>query len=102
VSAFPPNLTVAAAAGLTMMPTAFGRPPGGRDWKLGIAVASAHHRIVTRALVAGLVVLAVGLAGCGRKAALDPPPSANVTTPDGTTAPPPEKPNKPFFLDWVL
>jgi predicted small lipoprotein YifL len=99
---FSPNLTVAAAVGLTMMRTAFGRPPGGRNWKLGIAVAPADHRIVSRALVAGIVVLAVGLAGCGRKAALDPPPSASVATPDGTTAPPPEKPNKPFFLDWLL
>ena len=75
-----------------------GRPP----LMLGVPVALADRRIVSRVLIASTIVLAVGLAGCGRKAALDPPPSAAVATPDGTKAPPPEKPNKPFFLDWLL
>ncbi len=52
-----------------------------------------------------MIVLAVGLSGCGRKALLDPPPGAAVT--DNTcdtckTAPEAEKPHKPFFLDWLL
>ena len=74
---------------------------------LGIVVAPADHRIVTRVLIAGALVLTVGLAGCGRKSALDAPPSASAyadpaaTTTD--TAPPaPEKPDRPFFLDWLL
>jgi predicted small lipoprotein YifL len=57
-------------------------------------------------LVAGLIVLSVGLTGCGRKSALDPPPGAAVTKTTGCTdcapAPGPEKPDKPFFLDWLL
>ena len=75
----------------------------GRDVKLGVAVAPADRRILSRALVAGILVLSIGLAGCGRRAALDPPPGAAVTT--KTTGAPvagPEKPNKPFFLDWLL
>ena len=57
-------------------------------------------------IMVGLSVLAFGLAGCGRKAALDPPPGASVTTKTTCTtcapAPAPEKPHKPFFLDWLL
>ncbi len=52
-----------------------------------------------------MIVLAIGLAGCGRKAALDPPPGAAVATKTCATcdpAPAPEKPHKPFFLDWLL
>ena len=74
--------------------------------KLGVAVAPADRKILSRVLVAGVIVLAFGLAGCGRKAALDPPPGASVTTKTSCTtcapAPAPEKPNKPFFLDWLL
>ncbi len=67
-------------------------------------MALVDRRIASGALIAGTVVLAIGLAGCGRKAALDPPPSAAVTTPAGakTAPPPPAKPDKPFFLDWLL
>ena len=68
-------------------------------------MAPADRRIVSRVLVAGVIVLAIGLAGCGRKAALDPPPGAAVATKTCATcapAPAPEKPNKPFFLDWLL
>jgi predicted small lipoprotein YifL len=70
-----------------------------------VAVAPADRTILSRVLVAGVIVLAIGLAGCGRKAALDPPPGAAVTTKTCATcapAPGPEKPNKPFFLDWLL
>ena len=68
-------------------------------------MAPADHRIVSRVLIAGAVVLAVGLAGCGRKGALEPPPTAGVAaagTTDGVTPPAPAKPNRPFFLDWLL
>ncbi len=67
-------------------------------------MAPADRRIFSRVLVAGMIVLAFGLAGCGRKAALDPPPGAAVTTKTTCTtcAPAPEKPHKPFFLDWLL
>jgi predicted small lipoprotein YifL len=62
--------------------------------------------ILSRAVIAGLVVLALGLSGCGRKSGLEPPPSAGVTSTDGAVAAPapdvPEKPHKPFFLDWLL
>jgi predicted small lipoprotein YifL len=72
---------------------------------LGVAVAPADRRIVSRALVAGMIVLAIGLAGCGRKSALDPPPGAAVTAKTCATCAPatgPQKPNKPFVLDWLL
>ena len=75
----------------------------GRYVKLGVAVAPADRRILSRVLVAGIVVLAIGLTGCGRKAALDPPPTPAVT--DGTGAPAPAPPpttGKPFFLDPLL
>jgi predicted small lipoprotein YifL len=56
---------------------------------------------------------ALALAGCGRKAGLDPPPSAEVAPPapsqtgaSPTTSPQgrPRQaaPNQPFFLDWLL
>ncbi len=79
----------------------------GRGWyvKLGVAVAPADRVILSRVLVAGMIVLSIGLTGCGRKAALEPPPGAAVTTETCTTcapAPGPKKPDKPFFLDWLL
>jgi predicted small lipoprotein YifL len=53
-----------------------------------------------------MVVLAIGLTGCGRKAALDPPPGPAVTddagAPAPASAPAPKEPGKPFFLDWLL
>ena len=94
-----------------MMRVARGRDAPGTTAKLGVVVVSADRSIVFRALVAGTLVLAFGLAGCGRKAALDPPPGAAVTTktatPDKTstsdkTETGPQKPNRPFFLDGLL
>ena len=76
--------------------------------------------------VAVALVAALGLAGCGRKGALDAPPSAAVSganmgapqpaadpsegflTGRRAEAPPPEAPpsaeasRKTFFLDWLL
>ncbi len=76
----------------------------GRSMKLGVAVAPADRRILSRVLVASIVVLSIGLTGCGRKATLDPPPSPAVTDDTGAPAPAPapKKPGKPFFLDWLL
>ena len=59
----------------------------------------------------GALAAALMLAGCGRKAGLDPPPTAAAapaTTVDGqpapaaqpdTTTPPPKR---RFFLDWLV
>jgi predicted small lipoprotein YifL len=49
------------------------------------------------------VAAALGLAGCGRKGRLEPPPGQQLVTKDGKTQDPgPEKPKKPFFLDPLL
>jgi predicted small lipoprotein YifL len=77
-----------------------------------------------RLLLAGAVALAL-LAGCGRKGALEPPPSASLSQGEanaqpglGEEQPPglfpgesarrskpppaPPPPSKPFILDWLL
>jgi predicted small lipoprotein YifL len=64
----------------------------------------------------GALAAALGLAGCGRKAGLDPPPSASITEPGATQPGPvdqsdatpkdkrarPKGPHQPFFLDWLV
>ncbi len=68
-------------------------------------------RPLSRLAVAGALAATLALAGCGRKAGLDPPPNAAIaptTTvdgqpapaaqPDGTTPPPKRR----FILDWLL
>ena len=60
-----------------------------------------------RAVVIAVVVAAVGLAGCGRKAALEAPPGVTVapatTSSDGTTKTDGiAKPDKKFVLDPLL
>jgi predicted small lipoprotein YifL len=83
-------------------------PPAGHDeeWRArwGLAVATFDRRILSRALIAGLVLAAVGLTGCGRKGPLEPPPSAAAIGADGQKAPDTgaKKPDKPFVLDWLL
>jgi predicted small lipoprotein YifL len=52
-----------------------------------------------------LLVIAVALAGCGRKGPLEPPPGAQtekVTAADGTVVERPVRPNRPFVLDGLL
>ena len=71
------------------------------------AVAPVDRRILSRALIAGMLVGAVGLAGCGRKGALAPPPAATVKAadpghPKAADDAVPTKPDKPFFLDPLL
>lgn len=74
-------------------------------------------RALVRFAVVGALVAALGLAACGRKAGLDPPPAASAV-PSGQTAAPSgdmlgtDSEGKPvaaatsqrkhFFLDWLL
>jgi predicted small lipoprotein YifL len=64
----------------------------------------------------GALVAALGLAGCGRKAGLDPPPEASVVDaagvpppsagpaigPDGKAVAPAQAPRRWTPLDWLL
>ena len=73
-------------------------------------------RLVFRLALIGALAAAFGLAGCGRKAGLDPPPSVSATgqqksgktdlirTPAGKTSPSAaeQTPNKSFILDPLL
>jgi predicted small lipoprotein YifL len=76
--------------------------------------------------IAGALLIALGVSGCGRKSGLDAPPSASVVAPPATAAPaspdltpgllfgrpaeppPPQAqapasgPQRTFFLDWLL
>jgi predicted small lipoprotein YifL len=72
-------------------------------------VALSDRRMVFRAALAAVLISAVGLSACGRKGALEPPPSAKVTPPaaaDGTTQdqakPANNKPDRPFALDFLI
>ena len=75
-------------------------------------------RALTRLALIGALIAAFGLAGCGRKGALDPPPSASISAPPGGQ-PAHAKPSgsgfdnqgrpvastgkkKHFFLDWLI
>ena len=60
------------------------------------------------------MILALGLAGCGRKGGLDPPPGASVVdpnavsqpaptvSPDGRTLPPARGPDRTSPLDFLI
>jgi predicted small lipoprotein YifL len=61
-------------------------------------MAPVDRTFVTRVLVLGLVA-AIGLAGCGRKGALEAP-AAPVVAPDVAPAPPAKKSG--FILDPLL
>ena len=63
----------------------------------------------------GALVAALGLAGCGRKGGLDPPPGATATDaslsrpdlepaigPDGKVIAAPQGPKRSTFIDWLL
>jgi predicted small lipoprotein YifL len=71
------------------------------------------HRRLARIAAIGALAAALGLAGCGRKAGLDPPPNAsatdqsvaangNGTTPDGKAAAPAAGPKRPTPIDWLI
>ena len=73
----------------------------------GWFVAPDDRRILSRVLIASVLVAAVSLTGCGRRGPLEPPPSAAVTTtkPDDSKPPPDPgitKPDRPFVLDPLL
>ena len=63
----------------------------------------------------GALVAALGLAGCGRKAGLDPPPGATAAEtspsrpdlepaigPDGKVIAAPQGPKRSTLIDWLL
>ena len=70
---------------------------------------------LARIVVIGALVAALGLAGCGRKAGLDPPPGATAAEtspsrpdlepaigPDGKVIETPQGPKRSTFIDWLL
>ena len=84
---------------------------------MGVWVNRTFDRALVRFAVVGALVAALGLAACGRKAGLDPPPAAAAVPAAETAAPSPDmlgadsegKPvaaatsqRKSFFLDWLL
>ena len=76
---------------------------------------SSDPRLV-RIAVIGALVAALGLAGCGRKAGLDPPPAASIAdqgaavepapgpavAPDGRAMAPAQGPRRQTPIDWLL
>ena len=97
------NLTRCAAAGIGMMARA--RPGVGRGKSGGAPVAPVDRRVLSRAVVIGLIAAAIGLSGCGRKGALEPPPGMAMKAATAGDVPPaeaPKKPDKPFLLDPLL
>lgn len=68
-------------------------------------------RLLARIAVIGALIAALGLAGCGRKAGLDPPPAAAGVAAD-PNAPPamgpdgrpvaPQGEKRRIFLDWLI
>jgi predicted small lipoprotein YifL len=70
-----------------------------------LTVALSDRRRVFRAVLAVVLLSAVGLSACGRKGALEPPPSAQATQPNDSNASPnpkDQKPNRPFALDFLI
>jgi predicted small lipoprotein YifL len=83
---------------------------------------SSDQKIARIALI-GALVAALGLAGCGRKGGLDPPPGASITdpvagvpaspgsasvaggptiSPDGKASAPSQGPQRSTPIDWLL
>ncbi|MEO8668342.1 MAG: lipoprotein [Bauldia sp.] len=63
-----------------------------------------ERRFAFRIALAGAVIAALALSACGRKGALEAPPSAATTgdpavKSDDVGA---KKPNRPFFLDGLI
>jgi predicted small lipoprotein YifL len=68
----------------------------------GAPVARVDRRILSRVVVVGLIAIAIGLSGCGRRGALEPPPGAAMKSATAGEAPAPAKPDKKFILDPLL
>jgi hypothetical protein len=77
-------------------------------WKLGVGSVLSWDSGFSRLAVIGVVVCALGLSACGRRGALDPPPTSTATgAAQNFGAPEAEAgqdlpPNKPFFLDFLI
>jgi len=67
-------------------------------------VAPADSRFFVRAMIAGVLVAAVGLTACVRRGPLEAPPAAAANAPDPAAQQDPgiEKPDRPFILDPLL
>jgi predicted small lipoprotein YifL len=83
-------------------------------------LSSSSCQTITRIAVIGALVAALGLAGCGRKGGLDPPPNASITEPqlgpgsgpgpvagpgvgpDGKALAPAQGPQRSTPIDWLL
>jgi predicted small lipoprotein YifL len=84
--------------------------PAGRlaRGKLGVRhMALSRHAVLPRAVLIGLLVATVGLAGCGRKGALEAPPGMAMKAATAGEVPEkdtgaPVKPDKDFVLDPLI
>ena len=84
-------------------------------------MSSLSNRRLARIAVIGALVAALGLAGCGRKGGLDPPPGASIAEPsagaqpepgsaaggpaigpDGKAMAPSQGPRRSTPIDWLL
>jgi predicted small lipoprotein YifL len=79
-------------------------------------LSSLSHPWLARIAVIGALVAALGLAGCGRKGGLDPPPGASAADqgatgqpgpeaavgPDGKALAPGRGPQRRTPIDWLL
>ena len=78
-------------------------------------MSSSSGLCLARIVVIGALVAALGVAGCGRKAGLDPPPGATAADtspsrpdlepaigPDGKVIETPQGPKRSTFIDWLL
>jgi predicted small lipoprotein YifL len=82
----------------------------------GSCVNFPSNGALARIALAGVLLAALGLAGCGRKSSLDPPPDTRLAQPLPGQAPapdthfddqgrpiaPPPRGKRPFFLDWLV
>lgn len=72
-------------------------------------MALTDRPIIYKGAVAVIIVAALAVSACGRKGALQPPPSTAVTSDSATdeeknpeTPKGAEKPDRPFFLDPLI
>src|SRR5438132_2350037 len=86
----------------------------GLDWGVPELMRSCELRLARIAAI-GALIAALGLAGCGRKGGLDPPPAATAVDtsvsrpdlepaigPDGKVIAPSQGPKRSTPIDWLL